>query len=280
MGYQPVTVQIRPWLLTGRGPFQLPVVVASERTDGPAAGSVTLVAPPGWTVEPSVRPFRLAPGAHLELEASVVPATDATAGRYFVAARIGDDAGGFHEDVVTIDYAPRSDGGGPDRDQTVGSRSLAFAIERALRIAGLDADNGAVTAAAAARRRDGATEAETGGELVAEVLTPRISLTAGQTGELRVSLRNLAASEVRGEAQILSPHETWPVISPWTQGFAVGPGATETLTFALEPPYDFAGGTYWALVKVMYFGRLIYTESVPVELLGATATAALSAALG
>ncbi len=285
MGYQPVTVQVRPWLLGGGGPFRLPIVVASARTDGPAAGTVTLVVPPGWQVEPAERPFRLAPGAHLELEASVVPPADATAGRYFVAARIADDDGGYHEDVVTIDYTPGGDGSGPDTDLTVGSRPLAFAIERALRTAGLESDvDGAAAAAAAsdasaAWRRDGFSEAETGGELVAEVLTPRISLTAGQTSELRVSLRNLAASEIRGEAQILSPHETWPAISPWTQGFAVGPGATESLTFAVEPPYDFAGGTYWALVKVMYFGRLLYTESVPVELLGATATAALSAAL-
>jgi hypothetical protein len=260
-------------------------VVASARTDGPAAGSVSLVVPPGWQAEPAERPFRLAPGAHLELEASVVPPAGATAGRYFVAARIGDDDGGYHEDVVTIDYRPGGDGSGPDTNLTVGSRPLAFAIERALRTAGLESDvDGAAAASAASAAssawgRDGFSEAETGGELVAEVLTPRISLTAGQTGELRVSLRNLAASEIRGEAQILSPHETWPAISPWTQGFAVGPGATESLTFAVEPPYDFAGGTYWALVKVMYFGRLLYTESVPVELLGATATAALSAAL-
>lgn len=39
------------------------------------------------------------------------------------------------------------------------------------------------------------------------------------------------------------------------------------MTFAVEPPYDFPGGTYWALVKVMYFGRLLYTESIPIEIL-------------
>jgi alpha-mannosidase len=275
MGYQPVTVQIRPWLVSGGGPFILPVVVASERTDAPVAGSLTLIVPPGWEVEPASRLYRLAPGVHLELEATVVPGAGAAAGRYFVAARIGDEDGGLHEDVVTIDYAPDDDGRSSDADLTVGSRSLAFSIERALRTAGI----GSNVDQAVDGSGDGVAHAEPGGELVAEVLTPRISLTAGEAAELRVSLRNLAASEIRGEAQILSPHETWPVISPWTQGFSVGPGATESLTFTVEPPYDFAGGTYWALVKVMYFGRLLYTESVPVELLGSTATAALNAAL-
>jgi alpha-mannosidase len=275
MGYQPVTVQIRPWLLSGGGPFILPVVVASERTDAPVAGTVTLIVPPGWEVEPATRPFRLAPGAHLELQATVVPGPGMAAGRYFVAAQIGDEDGGLHEDVVTIDYAPGRNGAASDTDLTLGSRSLAVAIERALRTAGI----GSEVESSADGSANNVPEAEPGGELVAEVLTPRISLTAGQTGELRVSLLNLAASEIRGEAQVLSPHETWPVISPWTQGFAVEPGGTQIVTFTLEPPYDFAGGTYWALVKVMYFGRLLYTESVPVELLGATATAALNAAL-
>jgi alpha-mannosidase len=93
----------------------------------------------------------------------------------------------------------------------------------------------------------------------------------GEAGEVRVALRNQAASEIRGEAQILSPHETWPAISPWTQGFIVGPGEERIVTFAVEPPYDSGGGTYWALVKVMYFGRLLYTESIPVELVASEA---------
>jgi hypothetical protein len=91
-------------------------------------------------------------------------------------------------------------------------------------------------------------------------------------------LRNGAASEIRGEAQILSPHETWPAITPWTQGFTVDPGKDAVVTFTVEPPYDSAGGTYWALVKVMYFGRLLYTESIPIEILPATSSVPAAAA--
>ena len=39
----------------------------------------------------------------------------------------------------------------------------------------------------------------------------------------------------------------------------MGAGAERTLTFAVHPPSDFAPGTFWGLVKVMYFGRLWYT---------------------
>jgi hypothetical protein len=269
MGYQPVTVQVRPWLVRGGGPFRLPVVVASERPDGASAGSVDLVLPPGWEASPAQRLYRLAPGAHLEFEASIIPAAGAVPGRYFVAARISDEAGQLHEDIVTIDLGPEAeaagDGDGPGNgqmvDPVVGSRSLSRAIERALQTAGIGPGPD--------RSTDGASERETGGELAVELLTREVRLTAGQQGEMRVSLRSLAASEIRGEAQIVSPHETWPVITPWTQGFAVGPGEEAILTFVVEPPYDFAGGTYWALVKVMYFGRLLYTESVIIELLGA-----------
>jgi len=274
MGYQPVTVQVRPWLLEGNGPFKLPIVVSSERTDGPLAGSVSVIVPSGWKASPAEQTYRLAPGALLEFESTVGPAAGAKTARYFVAARITDEAGQQHEDVVTIDLGPERKGTTPETETADGSRTLARSIERAIRTAGIgpapDPSGGWF---------DGlADDVEVGGELVAEPLTREVRLTAGEAGELRVAIRNGAASEVRGEAQVISPHDTWPAITPWTQGFVVGAGEEAIVTFAVEPPYDFPGGTYWALVKVMYFGRLLYTESIPIEFLpatsGVTATAA------
>ncbi len=269
LGYQPVTVQIRPWLMSGGGPFKLPVAVASERTDAPSAGTVALVLPPGWEASPSERLYRLAPGAHLVFDATIIPAADAATGRYFVAARIVDEAGQQHEDVVTIDLRTGDvdddedgDGTGRNGHPSAASPSLAVAIERAFRTSGIEPEGDG--------RTDNVGE-DPGGELLAEVLTREVSVRLGEAGEVRVALRNQAASEIRGEAQILSPHETWPAISPWTQGFAVGPGEEQIVTFAIEPPYDLGGGTYWALVKIMYFGRLLYTESIPVELIAAGA---------
>jgi alpha-mannosidase len=272
-GYQPVTVQVRPWVLTADGPFGVPVVVASERTDDPVAGTVSIVVPPGWQASPSERVYRLAPGAHLEFEPTVTPAPGAKPGRYFVAARITDDAGQEHEDVVTVDLAPAGARTGHPSGPADGSTALARSIERALRTAGLEPDTRSQLHAG-----DGLADQDPGGELTVEPLTRDVRLTAGETGEIRVSMTNAAASEIRGEAQILSPHETWPAIAPWTQGFIVGPGEDAVVTFAVEPPFDSAGGTYWALVKIMYFGRLLYTDSIPIEILPATSTVPAAAA--
>ena len=82
----------------------------------------------------------------------------------------------------------------------------------------------------------------------------------------RCEISNSAASEVRGEAQVLSPLETWSTITPWTQGFTVEPGSDTVIGFDVAPPRDAIPGSYWALVKVMYFGRLLYTESVEVTI--------------
>jgi hypothetical protein len=102
-----------------------------------------------------------------------------------------------------------------------------------------------------------------------EIATPGVSVCAGESGRLDVRLRNRAGSEIRGEVQVISPHETWPAITPWTQGFAVAAGADTTIGFDVAPHFDARPGAWWALVKVMYFGRLIYTESVPIEVAAA-----------
>jgi alpha-mannosidase len=262
VGYQPLTVQIKPSLVAGRGPFKLPVVVASEWTDDAAAGSVTFEAPPGWEVAPAERVFRLAAGAHLAFEATATPPRDATAGRYFVAARIEDAAGQVHEDVVRIDYQPAGPSNGKATETDLRSASLYAAVARALKPTGLEPETKPPP--------DGLPADAAAVELEVGLVGGEVKLRAGERGRIRVGLHNRAASEIRGEAQILSPHETWPAITPWTQGFAVGPGETTTVTFAVEPPFEFPGGTWWALVKVMYFGRLTYTESVPIEVAAAT----------
>ena len=103
-------------------------------------------------------------------------------------------------------------------------------------------------------------------ELEVTLQAEPVRVIQGQRGQIRASIRNRAASEIRGEAQILSPHETWTAITPWTQGFVVPPGGETVVTFAVQPPLDGTAGGYWALLKVMYFGRLFYSESIPVEI--------------
>jgi hypothetical protein len=272
MGYQSVTVQIRPSFLAGEGPFSLPIVVASERTDGAAAGSVELIVPDGWEATPSERIYRLAPGAHLAFEATIRPAAGAAPGRYFVAARIADEAGQLHEDVVTVDLRSGGDGIGARPAGDHRSAALEWAVERAHATAGMP--DGAGTSPNAGARHD------PGGELEVRLTSPAVSVAPGGRGTLRVSLRNLAASEIRGEAQVLSPLETWSSVTPWTQGFAVPPGGESVVGFDVAPPPDALVGTYWALVKVMYFGRLVYTESVPLSIVAPTDAAVLDLVAG
>ncbi len=272
MGYQAVTVQVRPSMLAGEGPYKLPIVVASAQTEGAAAGSVALIVPPGWEATPSERIYRLAPGAHLAFEATVRPAPGAAPGRYFVAARITDAAGQLHEDVVTVDHRPGGDGTDGSPVATERSAPLEWAVERALATGGIGPGPGDPTHAGARHDR--------GGELQVELRSGEITVAPGDDAVLTVSLRNVAASQIRGEAQILSPLETWSTIRPWTQGFAVEAGEETIVGFSVAPTRDAPAGTYWALVKVMYFGRLLYSESVPVRILASTATRVLDRVAG
>lgn len=250
MGYQPVTVQIRPGRLAGTGPFRLPITVASERTDAPVAGTVMLVTPEGWRATPPDRIYRLAPGGHAAFEAEITPAPDAVAGRYFVAARFADEHQAW-EDVVTVDLLPDADSDGDHTESEQRSQALSLAVERAMRVAGLRQEP--ITA----------VQPETiEAEIVAELLTPEIQLDAGTEGELRLRLKNLTRGEIRGEAQLISPHETWPLTEPWSQGFLLPKQGETVVRFMFRTPSNFPGGEYWALVKVMYFGRIIYTDTV------------------
>jgi alpha-mannosidase len=57
------------------------------------------------------------------------------------------------------------------------------------------------------------------------------------------------------------------MFGPWTQGFAAGPGTTVTLPFTVRVPLtERRGSRWWALVKVMYFGRVRYSEAIPVTI--------------
>jgi alpha-mannosidase len=260
LGYQPVSVQIRPPFARGAGPFRVEAIVASSRPDTPIPGTLTIAPPPGWTASPPGRLYTLAPGAHLRLESMLTPANDAQPGKYFAAARIEDEAGQVFEDILTIDYDPALGGSDGSAGPAAAAEMplLGEAMARALR----RVEPGAAVGDGA---NAGRTRAEPSRELEVTMLTRAVDLAARERDAIRVRLRNLTLGEIRGEAQIISPHETWPSITPWTQGFAVGPGEESTLAFGVAPGYDHPGGTYWALVKVMFFGRLQYTEAIPVR---------------
>ena len=100
------------------------------------------------------------------------------------------------------------------------------------------------------------------------MLSPAITIRPGCTGAIEVAMRNQTAAGIRGEAQLISPFGSWHQTSPWTTGFELAAGATSTLRYQVRVPGTARPGEqWWAIVKVMYFGRLQYSEPVEITIL-------------
>jgi hypothetical protein len=201
----------------------------------PAAGIVELVVPDGITVtaDRDLR-YDLAPGGYAAWDLTVRADPGTGPGRYFAAARIRDAHRHLIEDTAMIAVGERR---WPDP---------TLPPEEALEL--MQADFGAAAA-----------------EVNLAVLTPELRLAPGEHGELAVSLTSHLASELHGEAQLASPFGTWEMLSPATRGFSVMPQRPVTLRFHVTVPATARPGSqWWALVKVMYYGRVRYSDAIPV----------------
>jgi alpha-mannosidase len=201
----------------------------------PASGTTELFVPEGITVVTDRDlTYDLAPGGYAAWDLTIRAVAGTAAGRYFVAARIRDELGQVIEDTAMVAVGePRW----PDPDL-----APEDTIER------LQDDYRAGMA-----------------EIDLAMVTPELRLAPGGQGELLVEVTNQLASELHGEAQLISPFGTWPLLGPWTQSFAAAPQASTTLRFAVHvPAAERPGSQWWALVKVMYFGRVRYTEAIAV----------------
>ena len=103
-------------------------------------------------------------------------------------------------------------------------------------------------------------------EVDVAVLTPELNVAPGGRGEIVVNITSRLASELHGEAQVISPFGTWDALGPATQGFSVLPQATTAVRFGVRLPETALRrrSRWWALVKVMYYGRVRYTPAIPV----------------
>ncbi len=238
-GNLPVAVHLSPGSLSLRpgesGTLRLTVACGPE----PASGSVMLDVPAGLQAEPAAPlHYHLAAGGFAAWDLAVTVRPDATTARHFVSARILDAAGQLLEDaaVVAVGEVRRP---GPDLPL---DQLTAF----------LDTENEAEAAEA---------------ELTA--VTRDLELSPGGRGSVAVRLSNNTASQLRGEAQLISPFGSWAAVAPWSVGFSAEPGGATTLGFTVAVPADARPGQrWWALVKVMYFGRLRYSEPVWVSVVG------------
>jgi hypothetical protein len=158
---------------------------------------------------------------------------DTADGRYFLTARITDGLRQVLEDVALVTIG---EPGGPDPDlppEELFSRLHADVMALA-------------------------------GEADLEALTPVLRLAPGESGTLEVRVASHLASQLRGEAQLISPVGTWQATGPWTQPVSVSPGGAATVRFAVTVPATAEPGwESWLLVKLMYFGRVLYSNAVP-----------------
>ncbi len=216
----------------------------------PASGVVDLDVPAGLAATPD-GPLRydLPALGHAHWDLAVHGAAGAAPGHYFLAARIRDQLGQVLEDAAAVTLGgPPVPRPGPGQD-ALGPDALPRDVPaRDVLLAALDADLQAIAA-----------------ELEVSVLTPAVRIRPGGTAELAVRVASRAASPVRGEAQLISPFGSWQAVHPWTRGFSVSPGKEVTLRYHVRVPITTRRGTqWWTMVKLMYFGQLRYTSSVPV----------------
>ena len=253
-GNAPVAVHLSPGRIVlaapaGTGPAS--TGTASAGTTGalrltvacgpvPASGEVTLDVPPGLVVEPgdggpALLRYELAGGSYACWDLTARARPGAGPGRYYVAARIGDDLGQTLEDAVLV---------------TVGqphAPPLDLPLEELLPL--IEADEHAAAA-----------------EIGLRLLPATLRIPAGRAGEFAAEVANRTAAPIRGECQLISPLGTWPGLGPWTRGFTAAPGETVTLCYPMRLPAGARPGSHWwALAKVMYFGRIAYSECARIE---------------
>ncbi|MEY9891793.1 alpha-mannosidase [Catenulispora sp. MAP5-51] len=237
MGFLPVSVAATPTVLTGGG--EVSVAVASQYTDTTFEGMLTVLAPEGWRVEPESRPVALEPGGHTVFPLTVAPSEEAAPepGMYFVRVRLAV-ADSVVEDVISVlidapEYAPPATS--PETEIELGVQTQGTKSE---------------------------TARPTGLEITS--ITPGLTLARGTRGTLRVGLANTTRGLIEGEAMPVSPWGTWDFIGPYAAAFSVEPGAEGSVEFEVDVPATAEPGHWWALVKLMWFGRAQYTAAVPV----------------
>lgn len=246
LGNQSLAVHVLTTSVVVRAGDEVEIVaqVASGAARSVQEGHLELAGPQGWAIDPPSRLFSLAPGAFMQVPVRVSVPRGSRPGRRFVSARATDGAGQVQEDVVTVDVLPalaegeKASAGGP---------------------LGLPAPFG----------HPGGQWAQ---EIEACLEASELVVAPGAAGRLSLRIANRTMGEIRGEAQLISPFETWPLVRPWDQGFALGPGETRTLEAAVGAP-EAGWLEAWAIWKVTYFGRIWYSPAVALQL-GSRARAA------
>ncbi|MFH8384098.1 NEW3 domain-containing protein [Kitasatospora sp. NPDC018058] len=234
LGYLPVSVGASPGLLRTTGEvLTLSVVLSSQLRDAAVEGTAVVLPPEGWATSLGSRPYRLEPGGHLRFPVTLTPPADVEPGLHFAAVRIEHD-GQQIEDVVTI---------------AVGE------LPELLPVPGDTPEDWT-----AAQGTKATTGRDTG--LSVDVSHETLRVTPGGRTTFGLTLTNRSRGEIRGELQLVSPWGTWEAVADPVRGFTVPAGSAMTVDFAITAPESTDPGSYWALAKVMWFGRCQYAPTV------------------
>ncbi|MGK2869415.1 MAG: NEW3 domain-containing protein [Mycobacterium sp.] len=106
---------------------------------------------------------------------------------------------------------------------------------------------------------------EPGTELLRLVSGPsEITVAAGQTARVGVTVGTDARADLAVEAHLISPWGTWEWLGPAAAGAEVPAGGTVRLDFEAAPPPWVQPGQWWALIRVACAGQLVYSPAVSV----------------
>ncbi|GIG70774.1 glycoside hydrolase family 38 C-terminal domain-containing protein [Phytomonospora endophytica] len=234
LGYQPVGIAISPNLVTvepGQD-LELEVRVSSQRTDAEVAGQVHVISP--WR-DDDLDLYDLQPRGHVVQTLSMQVPDDLADGVYFIQARTHD---GRHtiEDTLTVVCGPSDvlPVGDPDKDWGDSAK-------------GTEAGTGRATG------------------LIAGLATEALVLEAGASAAVVARLENGTETDISAELQLASPWGTWELFPEAIKGATIEAGSTVDVEFPVRVPRSTPPGHYWAMVKVMWFGRVSYLPTLRVE---------------
>jgi alpha-mannosidase len=234
-GNMPVAVHLSPAMLAldDGQPGVLRLTIACGQD--PAAGAIKLEAPDQITLTPAgPLTYDLGPLGQQGWDLTVTAKPGISPGRRFAVAQIEDLSGQLVEDSALLAIGQPA----PPRLDLPLSDVLAM-------------QEAANTALA--------------GEADISLVSPSLAIRPGRADAVEVLIHNRTESAIRGEAQLISPYGSWQQTRPWTMGFALPTATATTLSFDVAVPATARPGEqWWALVKVMYFGRIQYTEPVEV----------------
>jgi alpha-mannosidase len=91
-----------------------------------------------------------------------------------------------------------------------------------------------------------------------------ITLAAGDTARLAVTIGTHARADLALEAHLISPWGTWEWIGPAALGAVLPARGKVELGFDVTPPAWLEPGQWWALIRVGCAGQLVYSPAVKV----------------